>query len=75
MTAKDLRTVRKLIGLNVEQLAFLVGCSPSYISMIETGARRLTPSMQRKIVDGLGVKMELLKMLIEVNELCKEAAK
>ena len=49
-----LRTLRKLQGLSLKQLAERVNCSPSYLSMVEND--RLDPSVSRlkKIVDAVG---------------------
>lgn len=49
-----LRALRKLQGLSLKQLAERVGCTASYLSMVENG--RLDPSVSRlkKIVDALG---------------------
>ena len=49
-----LRAVRKARGLSLKQVAALVGCTPSYLSMVETD--KLDPSVSRlkKIADALG---------------------
>lgn len=49
-----LRAVRKARGLSLKQVAELVGCTPSYLSMVETD--KLDPSVSRlkKIADALG---------------------
>jgi len=49
-----LRTLRKQQGLSLKQLAARVGCTPSYLSMVEN--ERLDPSVSRlkKVVDALG---------------------
>lgn len=49
-----LRAVRKARGLSLKQVAALVGCTPSYLSMVET--EKLDPSVSRlkKIADALG---------------------
>jgi transcriptional regulator with XRE-family HTH domain len=49
-----LRTLRKLQGLSLSQLAERVGCTASYISMVEN--EKIDPSVSRlkRIVDGLG---------------------
>lgn len=49
-----LRTLRKSQGLSLKQLAERIGCTASYLSMVEN--ERLDPSVSRlkKIVDALG---------------------
>lgn len=65
MTPQDFRAIRKVVGLNLQQVALLVGCTPSYICMIEKGDRRLTPQMERKLSDALNVTPELLALMAE----------
>ncbi|RJR41051.1 MAG: cupin domain-containing protein [Desulfobacteraceae bacterium] len=50
-----LRSLRKRKQLSLKQLAERVGCSPSYLSMVENG--RLDPGVSRlkRIADGLGI--------------------
>ena len=49
-----LRSLRKLQGLSLRRLAERVGCTPSYLSMVEND--RIDPSVSRlkRIVDSLG---------------------
>jgi transcriptional regulator with XRE-family HTH domain len=49
-----IRTLRKHKGLSLKQLAERIGCTASYLSMVEND--RLDPSVSRlkKIVDALG---------------------
>jgi transcriptional regulator with XRE-family HTH domain len=50
-----LRALRKRQGLSLKQLASRIGCTASYLSMVEND--RLDPSVSRlkKIVDALGI--------------------
>jgi transcriptional regulator with XRE-family HTH domain len=49
-----LRQLRKARSLSLKQVAALVGCTPSYLSMVENG--KLDPSVSRlkRIADALG---------------------
>ncbi len=51
---EKLRDLRKSQGLSLKQVAGRVGCSPSYLSMVENS--KLDPSISRlkKIAEGLG---------------------
>lgn len=55
-----LRVWRKYRGLKQKDLAKEVGCTASYISMIETGNRDLSPPMSlwRKIAEVLNVTID-----------------
>jgi transcriptional regulator with XRE-family HTH domain len=50
-----LRSLRKRKQLSLKQLAERVGCSPSYLSMVETS--KIDPGVSRlkRIADGLGI--------------------
>jgi transcriptional regulator with XRE-family HTH domain len=49
-----LRSVRKSQGLSLKQVARLVGCSPSYLSMVENDKLDPSASRLKKIADALG---------------------
>lgn len=65
MKPDELRRIRLLVGLNLSQLATLVGVSTGYVSHLETGRRRITPSIERRIADALNVTPELLALMAE----------
>ncbi len=50
-----IRELRKRKGLSQNELAQRTGLSPSYLSMMETGQRELSPSCARKISRALEV--------------------
>ncbi len=60
------RALRKARGLSLKRLAELVGCTPSYLSMVEND--KLDPSVSRlkKIVDSLGCT--IVEMFSEARE-------
>lgn len=72
MTPQDFRAIRKLVGLNLQQVALLVGCTPSYICMLEKGTRRLTPSMERKLADALSITPQQLELLVQFERVRAE---
>lgn len=49
-----LRAVRKLRGLSLRQVAERVGCSPSYLSMVENDKLDPSASRLKQIADALG---------------------
>ncbi|WP_213879846.1 helix-turn-helix transcriptional regulator [Pseudomonas sp. dw_358] len=51
----DLRRLREAKGLVVESLARTVGISPSYLTMIESGAREPDAAIRRSLAWELGV--------------------
>lgn len=52
-----LRRHRKLAGLSVTGLAEQVGCTPAYISILETRRERnCSPELFARIADALGVE-------------------
>lgn len=75
MTGEDIRKIRNLIGYNLEQLAFLCGISKSHLANIETGRKRLLPHMKRKISEALGVKPEMIELLVEFEKVRNESEK
>ena len=51
----NLRIIRRVHGCTQQRLADLVGCDRTYIGKIETGERALTPQMERRIREALGL--------------------
>ncbi|MDQ7781237.1 MAG: XRE family transcriptional regulator [Desulfomonilaceae bacterium] len=49
-----LRTLRNSQGLSLKQVAERVGCTPSYLSMVENGKLDPSASRLKKIADALG---------------------
>ena len=49
-----LRSLRKTQGLSLKQVAELVGCTPSYLSMVENDKLDPSASRLKKIADALG---------------------
>lgn len=52
---KDLRSARTARGLTQAEAAVRLGVSQSYLAMLESGARRLTPELARRAVRTLGL--------------------
>ncbi|WP_115728274.1 helix-turn-helix domain-containing protein [Actinomyces culturomici] len=52
---ETIRTLREARGLSQEQLAHAIFISRPYISMIESGAKQITPILVAKIADALAV--------------------
>lgn len=53
-TLSRLRMARLRTGMSLRELAREVGISDSYLSLIETGHRPLTPHVRARLVDVLG---------------------
>ena len=49
-----LRSLRKIQGLSLKQVAEIVGCTPSYLSMVENDKLDPSASRLKKIADALG---------------------
>lgn len=49
-----LRSLRKTQGLSLKQVAELVGCTPSYLSMVENNKLDPSASRLKRIADALG---------------------
>lgn len=47
----SVRERREALGVTQQQLADLLGCAKSYISMLESGDRELRPELHRRIAD------------------------
>lgn len=59
----QLRRERKAAGLTVTQLAHRIGISPTYMSMIERGARRtVPPARYNQICSALNLDRATLDM-------------
>jgi transcriptional regulator with XRE-family HTH domain len=56
---RRLREARRRAGLSQRQLAF-AGCTPSYVSRIEAGARIASPRIMRELARRLDVSEEYL---------------
>jgi transcriptional regulator with XRE-family HTH domain len=52
-----LRTWRERHGLRLQEVAELLGVSPSYVSRIERGQRRLRPLAQVRVARTLGARI------------------
>jgi transcriptional regulator with XRE-family HTH domain len=55
MTGPDLTRARRRLGLTQEQAAARLGVSQPYLSLLEKGARRLTPSLAAGAVRAFGL--------------------
>jgi len=64
--AENLRIIRRVHGCTQQRLADLVGCDRTYIGKIETGERALTPQMERRIREALGLTDTRLAEVFEV---------
>ena len=60
MTSEMIRFIRQTRGLTLREFAATVGCSYSYISLIESGGRRVTPRLERKIRQAFDLSDEKL---------------
>ncbi|PJW21985.1 helix-turn-helix domain-containing protein [Geobacillus thermoleovorans] len=60
MTNEMIRFIRQTRGLTLREFAATVGCSYSYISLIESGDRRVTPRLERKIRQAFDLSDEKL---------------
>ena len=50
-----LREWRKRRGKNLEEIAYLVGCSPGYLSRMESGKRNVSLAFLKRVAVALSV--------------------
>jgi len=55
-----IRALREAHGLNMAQLAALIGLSRPYVNNVELGIKRASPRMCRSVADTLGVPLAAL---------------
>ena len=67
VTPKELRSVRKAIGLTQGELAHLANTSQVHISRIETGTQEPTLNMMERITKALQLEPEKRIMTYEVQ--------
>ena len=60
MNPSDVRTARLARGWSQQQAAPRLGVSQPYLAMLETGARRLTPALARRVVRTYGLEPTVL---------------
>jgi predicted transcriptional regulator len=60
MTSEMIRFIRQTRGLTLREFAAAVGCSYTYISLIESGGWRVTPRLERKIRQAFDISDEKL---------------
>lgn len=54
----DIRSLRISAGYTLQELADRIGTTPTQISRLELGHRKLTPKWKKRIADGLGVDVQ-----------------
>lgn len=65
-----IRTIRVHRGIKLEDLASAAKISPSYLSLIEQGQRRLTRRVEQNITKELGIKPDaLLKLSQDIGQI------
>lgn len=64
------RALRKAIGIKQVDLALRANVTSGTLSRIESGSRQPSPSVTRKLADGLGVAMEAITypVVVQVKE-------
>ena len=55
-----LRTIRELVGISQRELSRRAGLHAGTLNSIEAGAYTITPALQRKLADLLGVKLDAI---------------
>jgi transcriptional regulator with XRE-family HTH domain len=60
MTSEMIRFIRQTRGLTLRKFATVIGCSYSYISLIESGDRRITRRLESKIRQAFDLSAEKL---------------
>ena len=60
MSPTDVRTARLARGWSQQQAAPRLGVSQPYLAMLETGARRLTPELARRVMRTYGLDPTVL---------------
>lgn len=63
-----LRQRRKLLGLERADFAARIGVSPAYVSHLENGIRKPSPTVFKAICDALGVPEEERPSLLTSEE-------
>ncbi|HWU21675.1 MAG TPA: helix-turn-helix transcriptional regulator [Nocardioides sp.] len=52
------RVIRDALGVSNPDLAARAEISTAYLAMVESGSRQPSPSVARKLADGLGIPLE-----------------
>lgn len=68
MDRKLISLIRKIEGLNQQELAKKLNVSQSLIAKIEKGDRSITPKIQKKLIDELHITPE---KIVEIKRLIK----
>jgi len=55
-----LREIRELVGISQRELGRRCGISPTTITNVERNKHGVSPELQRKIADALGVKLDAI---------------
>ncbi len=70
LTGKDIRIARIIAGVGQQNLAVKANISLSLMSAIETEQRRLTERAKARILNGLGMKEDDIKQLVNLVAGC-----
>jgi transcriptional regulator with XRE-family HTH domain len=68
LKADDMRRIRKVYKLTLQDMAALCDCSTSLMSKIERGDRVLTDSIAMKLVDELQLTIDKVERINEIYE-------
>jgi transcriptional regulator with XRE-family HTH domain len=69
---RELRKLRELAGLHLDQLAAELRCSPSRVSRIETARIRISPGTVHEILDVLGIRGDRRTQLVNLARQAEE---
>lgn len=72
VTGNNLQLIRRYYGVSACRLAELIGTSPQFISLVETGERPLPPERARQIESILGLTPERFTQILETSSLLGE---
>ncbi|WP_226677067.1 helix-turn-helix domain-containing protein [Rossellomorea aquimaris] len=68
LKADDIRRIRKVYKLTLQNMAALCDCSTSLMSKIERGDRVLTDSVALKLIDELQLTVEKVERINDIYE-------
>lgn len=72
VTEKNLQLIRRYYGVSAKRLADMIGTTPQFISLIETGERPLPSERARQIERILGITPERFALIIETSAVLGE---
>lgn len=68
LKVEDMRRIRKVYKLTLQDMAALCDCSTSLMSKIERGDRVLTDTIAARLVDELKLTVEKVERINEIYE-------